>query len=98
MLDHENPICGALGHYVTTITLGYCPHVQGWILTYRAGDDTDDTIIDHGRADFGPFDDLDDVVNHTTSLANMLIRVRSRQWLADRAARRKTDSTDQPGD
>lgn len=95
MMDHENPICGALGHYVATMTVGYCPHVQGWILTWRAGDDTDDTILEHGRADFGPFDSTDDVAKHVAGLASMLIRVRSRQWAADRSQRR-SDSTAGP--
>jgi hypothetical protein len=84
--DHDSPLCGALGHYVATLTLVYCPHHQAWIMIERAGDDADDMCLESARFDFGPFDSTDEVASHAASVVHKLVRVTSRRWLAQRAS------------
>lgn len=80
-MTHDTQFCAALGHYVGTVAVIYCPHHQAWTLVHAAGDDSDDTYLDHGTFNFGPFDSADDVAKHAASVVSMLVRVRSRQWL-----------------
>lgn len=83
-MEHDSPICAALGHFVGTVVVVYCPHHQAWTLVWRAGDDSDDSYLDGGVHRFGPFDSTDDVANRASSVVQMLCRSRSRQWLASR--------------
>lgn len=94
-MTHDSPLCAQLGHYVSSVTMVYCPHQQAWLVVWSAGDEVDDMSLDHGRVDFGPFDSADDVARRVESLVSMLVRVRSRQWLA---ARHEPPATGVPED
>jgi hypothetical protein len=86
MTHHDSPLCAALGHYVGTLTVIYCPHEQRWLMVMGSGDDLSDVSIDHERFDFGPFDSADDVARRAESVVSMLVRVHSRLWLDRRRA------------
>lgn len=80
-MTHDTHLCAALGHYIGTVTVIYCPHHQAWTMVHHAGDDADDMCMDSGTFTFGPFDSMDDVARRAASVVSMLVRVRSRQWL-----------------
>lgn len=86
-MEHTGPICGALGHFVGTLTIVWCPHHQGWELVVHAGDDADDCHWRSERISFGPFDDLDQVVGRAQSEVARLARADKSAWVAAREAR-----------
>ena len=90
-MHHDGPICAALGHFVGTLTVIYCPHTQAWIMVWSAGDDNDDMLLDHGQMEFGPFDSSDDVARRAASFTQKLVRVDARRWLAQRTGEELSD-------
>lgn len=87
---HDTELCAALGHFIGSVTVIWCPHHQAWTMVHRCGDDADDSYLDGGTVAFGPFDGADDVAKHAASVVSMLVRVRSRQWAH---ARRQEDGS-----
>lgn len=81
---HDGPLCAQLGHYVASLAVIYCAHHQAWVCVIAAGDESDDTALEHRRINFGPFDSTDEVAEAMRSEVSYLVRVLPRVWAEQR--------------
>lgn len=82
-MTHETTYCAALGHFIYTQALIYCPHEQSWTIVYSAGTDANDMSYEHRTLRLGPFDGVEDVIARARATTLAVVQVRHRQFLAD---------------
>lgn len=82
-MAHQTTFCAALGHFIGSVHLIYCPHEQAWTLVYSAGTDADDTLYEHATRRLGPFDQTEDAIALARALMRSVIDVRVRQFLRE---------------
>lgn len=81
-MPHQTTYCAALGHFIYSQALIYCPHEQAWTIVYSAGTDENDMCYDHQTLRLGPFDGLEDVIARARATTLAVVQTRHRQFLA----------------
>lgn len=90
-MPHDNALCAALGHFIYTQALIYCPHEQAWTIVYTAGTDSDDRLYEGRTIRLGPFDGTEDALARARALTLACVQVRHRQFIAGLDRRHDTD-------